>query len=133
MQLVRAFFGEIRGYFVEVGANEPRERSQTWLLEQSGWAGVLVEPQPNLPSCGLGARQRSSSSRVRPPRTPAANCRFTLQGRCRPSTGWYVPHDSTVGAARWSERWEILRKYYLALPFRVLRNMSRRIRKPVAS
>src|SRR5262245_45735500 len=48
MQLVRAFFGEIKGYFVEVGANEPRERSQTWLLEQCGWSGVLVEPQPNL-------------------------------------------------------------------------------------
>ena len=48
MQLVRAFFGEIKGYFVEVGANEPRERSQAWLLEQSGWTGVLIEPQPNL-------------------------------------------------------------------------------------
>ena len=35
--LVRAFFGDIKGYFVEVGANEPRKRSQTWLLEQSGW------------------------------------------------------------------------------------------------
>src|SRR5262245_25285955 len=48
MQLVHAFFGEIRGYFVEVGANDPRERSQTWLLEQSGWTGVLIEPQPHL-------------------------------------------------------------------------------------
>jgi FkbM family methyltransferase len=175
-----------------------------------------------LPSCGLGARQRSSSSRVLPPRTPDANCRFTLQGRClnrermapgatpesvmnvptrtldsilieagtpsgfvflsidvegheievlrgfdigrwRPrfilledhvadlsrhryltaagyriirryeNNGWYVPRDSTVGATTWSDRWEILRKYYLALPFRVLRNMSRRIRKPVTS
>ena len=42
--LVRAFFGDIKGYFVEVGANEPRKRSQTWVLEQSGWTGVLVEP-----------------------------------------------------------------------------------------
>ena len=33
------------------------------------------------------------------------------------NNGWYVPRDSTVGAAQWSERWEILRKYYLALPF----------------
>jgi len=41
VQLVRAIFGEIKGYFV-VGANEPRERSQTWLLEQSGWTGVAA-------------------------------------------------------------------------------------------
>lgn len=48
MRLVAAFFGNIKGYFVEVGANDPRERSQTWHLEQSGWTGVLVEPQPEL-------------------------------------------------------------------------------------
>lgn len=47
-RLVSAFLGDIKGYFVEVGANEPRERSQTWLLEQSGWTGVLIEPQPDL-------------------------------------------------------------------------------------
>ncbi len=28
-----------------------------------------------------------------------------------------------------ADRWEILRKYYLALPFRWLRNLSRRVRK----
>ena len=27
------------------------------------------------------------------------------------------------------ERWEIVRKYYLALPFRVLRNASRNLRR----
>src|SRR5262245_23431242 len=48
MRLVGAFFGDINGYFVEVGANEPHARSQTWSLEQSGWTGVLVEPQPDL-------------------------------------------------------------------------------------
>ena len=86
MQLVRAFFGEIKGYFVEVGANEPRERSQTWLLdEQSGWIGLLIEPYRTLlPACGLGAKQKSFRSRVPPPRTPDANCRFTLQGRYLP-------------------------------------------------
>jgi hypothetical protein len=41
VQLVRAIFGEIKGYFV-VGANEPRERSQTWPLEQSGWRKAKV-------------------------------------------------------------------------------------------
>jgi FkbM family methyltransferase len=36
------------GYFVEVGANHPRHLSQTWHLEQRGWDGVLIEPQPEL-------------------------------------------------------------------------------------
>ena len=47
--LVREFFGgETSGYFVEVGANHPTQGSQTWHLEQAGWTGVLVEPQPDL-------------------------------------------------------------------------------------
>jgi FkbM family methyltransferase len=54
MQLVAAFFGNVKGYFVEVGANEPRLRSQTWHLEQSGWTGLLIEPQPDL-ACELRA------------------------------------------------------------------------------
>src|SRR5665213_3197032 len=48
MQLVAAFFGGRKGFFVEVGANDPVARSQTFHLEQSGWTGVLIEPQPNL-------------------------------------------------------------------------------------
>ena len=46
------------------------------------------------------------------------------------NNGWYVPSESTVGR-QWSDRWEVLRKYYLALPFRILRNLSRRIRKAI--
>ncbi len=37
-----------KGFFVDVGANDPRAASQTWKLEQGGWTGVLIEPQPNL-------------------------------------------------------------------------------------
>jgi len=45
-ELVWEFFGRKRaGIFVEVGANDPVAGSQTWLLEQNGWRGVLVEPQ----------------------------------------------------------------------------------------
>ena len=44
MRLVAEFFGDTKGYFVEVGANDPRERSQTWHLEQNGWTGILIEP-----------------------------------------------------------------------------------------
>ncbi len=37
-----------RGYFAEIGANDPEVGSQTFLLEENGWRGVLVEPQPAL-------------------------------------------------------------------------------------
>jgi FkbM family methyltransferase len=48
-RLKAEFFGRVpTGFFVEVGANEPRNGSQTWQFEQAGWNGVLVEPQPDL-------------------------------------------------------------------------------------
>lgn len=48
-RLVQLFFDvPCEGYFVEVGANEPKHSSQTWHLEQRGWHGVLVEPIPEL-------------------------------------------------------------------------------------
>ena len=224
MRLVSAFFGDIKGYFVEVGANDPRERSQTWLLERSGWTGVLIEPQPDLAAELRGKRKAkvfavacsspdnagrelllhvsgplSSLDRARmapgarPERVINVQVR-TLDsilaeagsptsfdflsidvegheievlrgfdiGRWRPrlilledhvadlsrhryltaagyriirryeNNGWYVPRDSAV-VRDWSDHWEILRKYYLALPFRMLRNFSRRLRKTIRS
>ena len=56
-RLKAAFFGETRGYFVDVGANEPQDGSQTWAFEQQGWTGVLIEPQPDLAERLRGARQ----------------------------------------------------------------------------
>lgn len=48
-RLVWEYFGrKTDGFFIEVGANHPTELSQTWLLEQRGWRGLLVEP---LPQC----------------------------------------------------------------------------------
>jgi len=47
-RLVRAFFGAAPGYFVDVGANDPQLDSQSWHLEQAGWDGILIEPQPDL-------------------------------------------------------------------------------------
>jgi FkbM family methyltransferase len=223
-RLISTFFGNIKGYFVEVGANDPRERSQTWLLEQSGWTGVLIEPQPDL-ATELRAKRKAKvfsvacsspenagrelpfhvagplSSLDRKGMAPGAMpekiinvpirtldsilaeagspTRFdflsidvegheieVLRGfdiaRWRPrlilledhvadlskhrylvaagyriirryeNNGWYVPRESEV-ICQWPDRWEILRKYYLALPFRVLRNLSRRLRKPIES
>jgi FkbM family methyltransferase len=42
------FRGTSNGYFVDVGANDPQDGSQTWRFEQLGWDGVLVEPQHDL-------------------------------------------------------------------------------------
>ncbi len=48
-QLKAEFFAPVsKGFFVEVGANDPQRGSQTWQFEQAGWTGVLVEPQPDL-------------------------------------------------------------------------------------
>jgi FkbM family methyltransferase len=41
------FFGDDIGYFVEVGAHDPIGLSQTYVLEQRGWNGILVEPLPD--------------------------------------------------------------------------------------
>ena len=208
------------GFFVEVGANRPRFASQTWHLEQLGWTGVLIEPQPDLAAelrrqrtarssrsparrltmraacgrCTSPARcrrstatawrrvpSRSGSSRCRCARStifwprrrrrsPSISCRSTSKAtssRCSAAStsraggralilledhvgslarhrflkgagyrlirrfennGWYVPNDAPVEVG-WRERWEIVRKYYLALPFRIARNASRSVRR----
>jgi FkbM family methyltransferase len=49
MPMVREFFRDTpRGFFVEVGANDPQKDSQSWHLEQQGWTGILIEPVPEL-------------------------------------------------------------------------------------
>jgi FkbM family methyltransferase len=220
-QLVQEFFaGASDGFFVEVGANDPYERSQTWHLEQTGWTGILIEPQPELAEKLRQARKAkvyavacsssqnaggvlplhvagplSSLDRERmapgtqleaiidvPIRTldqilqeagaPAgfdflsldveghelevlqgfdlkhwqprlilledhvgslAKHRFLTRGGYRlirrfDNNGWYVPADA-ANAVSWRERWNILRKYYLALPLRMARNLSRDLRR----
>jgi FkbM family methyltransferase len=49
------------GFFIEVGANEPVNISQTYLLEQNGWEGILVEPQAE---CCTRLRQVRTRSKV---------------------------------------------------------------------
>jgi FkbM family methyltransferase len=219
--LVREFFaGKHAGFFVEVGANHPTEGSQTWHLEQAGWTGVLVEPQPDLAALLATARTaqvfavactspqkaggplplhvdgaRSALDRDRmapgahvddvilvPTRTlddvleeaeapmPIDLLSVDVEGhevevlqgfdfggwhprlimvedhvsslrmhrfltgrgyrliRRLGNNGWYVPAETEITVAA-SDRWEIVRKYYLALPFRVARNGSRRVRR----
>lgn len=215
-QLVAAFFGGVPGYFVEVGANEPRLRSQTWHLEQAGWSGILVEPQPDLvealktlraarvfavacsgpenaghalPFYVAGPLSSLDRAGMAPGATPEkvidvpvrtldsileeaqapvgfdflsidvegheidvlrglslsrwqprlvmledhvadlTKHRFMIDAGYRiirryENNGWYVPRGSSARMAP-EDVWEILRKYYLALPIRKLRNLSR--------
>src|SRR5262245_22258083 len=220
-KLVREFFdGAQSGYFVEVGANRPQQESQTWHLEQLGWAGVLIEPQPNLAgelrharsakvfavACSspenagrrmqlhvAGALSALDRDRMAPGAQPERIIEVPVRtlddilteahapvgfdflsvdveghelevlsgfdfARWRPrlvlledhvgnltkhrfllaagyrlirrfeNNGWYVPHEATKGVAP-RERWDIVRKYYLALPFRIARNASRAVRR----
>jgi FkbM family methyltransferase len=220
MRLIAAFFGGRKGYFVEVGANEPRERSQTWHLEQAGWTGVLIEPQPELAAelraqrsaevfavaCSspgnagqtlllhvAGPLSALDRDRMAPGATPETVIEVPVRtldsvlteagaptgfdflsidvegheievlrgfdiARWQPrlilledhvadlskhrylksagyriirryeNNGWYVPREAAERPSL-ADRWEVLRKYYLALPFRLLRNFSRRLRK----
>jgi FkbM family methyltransferase len=60
--LVWRYFGEsYKGTFLEAGANDPKSLSQTYLLEQQGWSGVLVEP---IPRCCEALRRERPRSRV---------------------------------------------------------------------
>ncbi len=219
MRLIAAFFGNRKGYFVEVGANEPRERPQAWHLEQAGWTGVLIEPQPELAAKLRAARSSQvfavacsspddagktlplhvagplsalDRDRMAPGASPETVIEVPVRtldsvlaeagsppgfdflsidvegheievlrgfdiSRWRPrlilledhvgdlskhrfltaagyriirryeNNGWYVPQDA-ADKTEWADRWEIYRKYYLALPFRWLRNVSRRLR-----
>ena len=49
VSLVREFFRDTKqGFFVEVGANDPKKDSQSFHLEEAGWQGILIEPVPEL-------------------------------------------------------------------------------------
>lgn len=59
-ELVWQYFGcRNNGFFIEVGANHPTGGSHTWLLEQKGWQGILVEPQEKFTEMSKQLRPRS--------------------------------------------------------------------------
>ena len=74
--LVRRFFGDRPGTFVDVGANDPVVDSQTWHLEQRGWTGLLVEPDPD---CCRRLRERRTGTVVERACSSPANAGKTLQ------------------------------------------------------
>jgi FkbM family methyltransferase len=219
-RLVREFFASRgSGFFVEVGANDPKVESQSWHLEEAGWAGILVEPQPELaielqasrrarvfavacsspqhngsvmplqvagPFSSLNANLMATGIRAETsidvlvrtldgilteinapqpidfmsidvegheldvlqgldlahwrPRlilledhvTSLAKHNFLRAAGYRLMrrtglNGWYVPYETEFQLDIWG-RWQIIRKYYLALPLRILRESKRRLR-----
>ncbi len=70
--LVHLYFDRAKtGYYIEVGANEPKRSSQTWMLEQTGWTGLLIEPNPDL--CDLLRKERPKSTVVQAAAAGAAD------------------------------------------------------------
>lgn len=61
-ELVWKFFSEARtGFFVDVGAHDGENSSQSLFLENNGWRGILVEPQS---ACCAALRQRRPLAQV---------------------------------------------------------------------
>ena len=44
---VKIYSDKKQGFFVEVGAFDPYTHSNTALLEEEGWNGILIEPNPS--------------------------------------------------------------------------------------
>jgi FkbM family methyltransferase len=44
--LARAFDGQSAGFYVEVGAHDPRRFSNTYAFYRRGWRGITIEPDP---------------------------------------------------------------------------------------
>jgi FkbM family methyltransferase len=64
-ELIWEFFDRrTDGFFVEVGANDPQNSSQTWFLESKGWRGLLVEPLSRFYEALRAARPRSQVFQV---------------------------------------------------------------------
>eukprot|EP01031_Cornospumella_fuschlensis_P007995 gene7995-9874_t len=58
-ELVQAFFSGHKGFYVDVGANDPVLDSQSQHLEAIGWTGLLVEPDPDC--CELLRKTRTGT------------------------------------------------------------------------
>jgi FkbM family methyltransferase len=221
-RLKAEFFGGHRGFFVDVGANDPQNGSQSYALERAGWTGILIEPQPDLAArLGQARQARVFAAACSSPRnagktmplhlagklssldsqfvTPGTRGQGTVEvpirtlddmlveaaapspidflsidiegheveafagfdfARWRPRlilmedhvtslakhrllrgagyrlirrtglNGWYVP-AADAPALGLLGRWPLVRKYYLALPVRMLREMKRKLRDRV--
>ncbi|MBE9224280.1 FkbM family methyltransferase [Phormidium sp. LEGE 05292] len=59
LEILKFFNFKKLAYYVEIGANDGITNSNTFLLEQQGWKGLLVEANPDLIPCCLQSRPNS--------------------------------------------------------------------------
>ena len=59
--ILEAFDYAREGYFIEVGANDPRQNSLTYILERMGWRGMLIDPLTKCYEKLMAERPRSQS------------------------------------------------------------------------
>jgi FkbM family methyltransferase len=59
--ILEAFQFEREGFFIDVGANDPRQNSLTYILERLGWTGMLIDPLSACYQKLLRDRPRSRS------------------------------------------------------------------------
>jgi FkbM family methyltransferase len=91
---LRRVIGRDGGFFVEAGANDGFEQSNTYWLERfCGWSGVLVEPVPQL--YREAARERS--------RSQVFNCALVSFGDEGPVTMRYGNLMSIISGSRGSD------------------------------
>jgi len=60
LQILDFFGRSVPGVFLDVGANDGVRDSNTLLLEEHGWTGVLVEANPELAQASTQRRSRST-------------------------------------------------------------------------
>lgn len=111
-----------RGFFVEAGANDGIWQSNTYILERRGWAGLLVEPIPEL-----HRRCRRNRRRAR-----VVNCALVAEGHAATTVPMvYAGLMSIVAGAQGSakgderhvtsgERTQSLSRYSVDVPARTL-------------
>ncbi|HWX20993.1 MAG TPA: FkbM family methyltransferase [Candidatus Binatia bacterium] len=88
------FHRQPRGFFIEVGANDPVNISQTYLLELNGWEGILVEPQA------------ACCERLRPLRPRSKVVQAACGGPEQKGKAWFrlaSSHDRSALASQMSE------------------------------
>ena len=59
--ILEAFDCAREGFYIEVGANDPRQNSLTYILERMGWTGMLIDPLSACYQKLLRDRPRSQS------------------------------------------------------------------------
>ncbi len=62
--LNRIFEGKQSGFYVDVGAHHPKRFSNTYLVYQSGWSGINIEPNPNAIEIFAKERKRDINLQV---------------------------------------------------------------------